>query len=329
MTTKISKRIRLAGAGLILLLMSGCGTFDLGTVFPVNGQSVAQRDSDMAICKLKAYEAANTKERQAGNFLAGLTIVGAPIAIEEEKKLQRRIFKECLEEKSYAVEPPNDKQTNSATNNAVDTSKDKQTASATKLNLKPRISIDMGAEWVDSTITDDLKRAGAFIYKINHSIDAGFMVSSIKASYIKEPSKYVETTKSTLESLLKNAQKNDTKIIELNGLQYAQYEVSGTLLSNGSNIQLKYVSYITVDKEEIFIIRFWTLVHNYDFQKSIFEEKIGTISVRDPQKVFSATKRERSGLTPNQIKQQCKNLGFLDGSDEYSACLAEILSREK
>jgi hypothetical protein len=312
-----------------VLFMSGCGTFDLGTVYPVSGQSVAQRDSDMAVCKVKAYEAANSKERQAGNFVAGLTIIGAPIAIEEEKKLQRRIFKECLEEKGYAVEPPNEKQVAAVTNTPISTSNNKQVSSSTKSDEKPRISINVGDDWVDTAITDDLKKSGAIIYKINHSIDAGLMVSRIKASHIKDPTKYIEITKSYLQSILKNPQKNDTKIIEINGTQYAEYEVWGTLANNGTNIEIKYLSYMTVDKEEIFVIRFWTQIHNFDFQKSIFEEKMNSVSVRDPQRVLTAVKQERSNLTANQIKQQCKKLGFSEGSEEYSTCLAEILSREK
>jgi len=322
-----SRRLVMTSVIFATVFMSGCGTFDLGTVYPVSGQSVAQRDSDMAVCKVKAYEAANSKERQAGNFVAGLTIIGAPIAIEEEKKLQRRIFKECLEEKGYAVEPPNDKQVATATNTS--TLNNKQISPPAKLDDKPRISINLGDDWIDTAITDDLKKSGAIIYKINHSIDAGLMISRIKTSHIKDPTKYIEITKTYLQSILKNSQKSDTKIIEINGTQYAEYEVWGTLSNNGTNIEIKYLSYMAVDKEEIFVIRFWTQIHNYDFQRSIFEEKMNTVSVRDPQRVLTAVKQERSNLTASQIKQQCKKLGFSEGSEEYSTCLAEILSREK
>jgi hypothetical protein len=324
-----SKQLVMTSVIFSVLLMSGCGTFDLGMVYPVSGQSAAQRDGDMAICKVKAYEAANSKERQAGNFIAGLTIIGTPVAIEEDKKLQRRIFKECLEEKGYVVEPPKEKQVAAGANTTASTSNNKQNPSPTKSDEKPRILVPLGDEWVDTTITDELKKSGAIIYKINHSVDAGLMVSRVKTSYIKDPSKYVETTKSYLQSLLKNSQKSDTKIIEINGTQYAQYELWGTLLNNGTNIEIKYLSYMAVDKEEIFVIRFWTQIHNYDFQKSTFEEKMNGVVIRDPQRVLAAVRQERSNLTASQIKQQCKNLGFSEGSEDYSVCLAEILSREK
>lgn len=323
------KRLGLTSAIFSLFFVTGCGTFDLGIVYPNGGQSIAQRDSDMAVCKVKAFEAANSKERQVGNFVAGLTIIGAPLAIEEEKRLQRRIFKECLEEKGYTVEPPKDKKVAESTSYSAENSKEKQTSLGAHSDGKPRITINMGDEWIDSKITENLVNSGAIIYKINHSTDSGLMVLRVKASYIKEPKKYVETSKSALESLLKNPQKSETKIIEINGIQYANYEVWGTLLSNGRNIEIKYGSYVVVDKEEIFTIRFWTLVHNYDFQKSTFEQKIATVSVIDPQRVFSGGTQDQFGLTPNQIKQKCKNLGFVEGSEGYSACVVEILSREK
>lgn len=309
----------------LAMLLFGCVTFDLGTVLPVSGQSVAQRDSDMAVCKVKAYEAANTKERQAGAFIAGMTIVGAPLAIEDEKKLQRKIFKECLEERGYAVEPPADKQTPSAAGNVAGTSK----TSGPKTNGKFRISIGSSNEWIDEKITDDLKNSGAIIHKANYGMDAGLLISRIKTSYIKEPSKYVETTKSFFAATMKEMQTSDTKIVEINGIQYAQYEVWGTVSSGGTDVPLKYLSFIAVDKEEIFAIRFWTLAHNFDFQRPVFEELMKSVSIPEPLKVLTAANSERSNLTPNQIKQKCKNLGFLEGTDEYAACLGEILSREK
>jgi len=322
-------QIKLIGLIPISLLLFGCGTFDLGTVFPVNGQSVTQRDSDMAVCKVKAFEAANTKERQAGAFIAGMTIIGAPLAIEDEKRLQRKIFKECMEDKGYAVEPPNDKQNASVNSSVAGTGNNQQNVSVKKPDGKLRISIDMGPEWVDEKISDDLKKSGVIIFKVNHTINAGFLVSSIKSSYIKDPSKYVETTNSLLESILKNPQRSEVKIIEINGSQLAQYETWGTQLVNGTNLEMKYLSYLLVDKEDTFLIRFNTLVHNYDFQRPIFEEKMNSVSVREPQKVFTNVKRARPNLSTNQIKQQCKNLGFSEGTDEYAACLGEILSREK
>jgi hypothetical protein len=328
---KISYRIyiKLAGPISLLPLFFGCATFDLGTALPVGGQSVAQRDSDMAVCKVKAYEAANTKERQAGAFIAGMTIVGAPLAIEDEKKLQRKIFKECMEEKGYAVEPPAEKQTASASNNSPGTFVNKPAGAGTRNERNQRINMGLGSDWIDTPIPEELKKSGSFIFKTNYSTDSLVMVSRIKTSYIKEPEKFVEATKSAVSTQLKDAQTTETKIIEINGTPFAQYETSGSFLINGVNVELKYLSYVVMDKEETFAIRFWTIAPSYDFAKPTFEELIKNVSLAEPLKVLTATKTGRSSLTPNQIKQQCKSLGFAEGSDEYAACLGEILSREK
>jgi predicted small lipoprotein YifL len=96
--------------GLLVALtvsgLVGCGSFPLGTVYPIQGQTAPQRDADMLVCKDRAKNEANTDARVAGSFLAGLTIIGAPIAIEAEKAKQREVFAQCLTERGYRVEPP-------------------------------------------------------------------------------------------------------------------------------------------------------------------------------------------------------------------------------
>ena len=90
----------------VSILLTGCGTFQLGTVYSVKGQSDQQREADMLVCKDNAKNEANTSARVAGSFVAGLTIIGAPIAIEEEKRKTREVFTECMEKRGYRVTPP-------------------------------------------------------------------------------------------------------------------------------------------------------------------------------------------------------------------------------
>lgn len=87
-------------------LCAGCGTFQLGYVQPQAGKTKDQMQLDMLVCKDEAHTAANTPGRQAGAFLAGMTIVGAPIAIEAEKTKQREVFTSCMGAKGYTVTPP-------------------------------------------------------------------------------------------------------------------------------------------------------------------------------------------------------------------------------
>jgi len=89
-----------------VLLLTGCGTFPLGMVYSMKGQSDQQRETDMLVCKDIAKNEANTTARVAGSFVAGLTIIGAPIAIEEEKRKTREVFATCMENRGYKVTPP-------------------------------------------------------------------------------------------------------------------------------------------------------------------------------------------------------------------------------
>jgi hypothetical protein len=88
------------------ILLAGCGSFQLGTSYPAQGQTRAQLEQDILVCKDRASTEANTTGRQVGAFLAGLTIVGAPVAIADDRRKQREVFSACMTERGYRVEPP-------------------------------------------------------------------------------------------------------------------------------------------------------------------------------------------------------------------------------
>jgi hypothetical protein len=92
------------------LLLIGCGTFQLGSSTPLRGQSSSQMQADILFCKDSATLATNTTERQVANFLLELTIIGAPLAYELNKKNMREAYKTCMEDKGYFVVPPPDEQ---------------------------------------------------------------------------------------------------------------------------------------------------------------------------------------------------------------------------
>ncbi len=91
---------------LSVVLLAGCGSFPLGTSYPQNGQTQAETDSAILVCKDRAKTEANTDARVAASFVAGLTIVGAPIAIAAERSKQREVFAQCMKERGYVVIPP-------------------------------------------------------------------------------------------------------------------------------------------------------------------------------------------------------------------------------
>ena len=86
--------------------LAGCGTYPLGIVHSTSGQADSQRAVDILLCKDEARLGTNTDARVAGSFLAGLTIIGAPIAIAADRARERELFAQCLAAKGYTVEPP-------------------------------------------------------------------------------------------------------------------------------------------------------------------------------------------------------------------------------
>lgn len=97
----MKKLILLACVGL-----TACGTFPLGTSYPQRGQTQAETDAAILYCKDRASTEANTDARVAGSFVAGLTIIGAPIAIAEERRKQREVFAQCMTERGFKVVAP-------------------------------------------------------------------------------------------------------------------------------------------------------------------------------------------------------------------------------
>lgn len=89
---------------LLALGTAACGTFQLGVAYPPEWKSRDTAQLDMLVCKEEARNAANTSERQAGNFLLGATLVGSAIAYEMEKQKQREVWKSCMEQRSYRIE---------------------------------------------------------------------------------------------------------------------------------------------------------------------------------------------------------------------------------
>lgn len=88
------------------IALSGCGSFPLGTVYSIRGQSDGQREADVLYCKDWSHDKTETSERAVGSFLAGLTVIGAPVAISLAQERNRELFAQCLRERGYRVVPP-------------------------------------------------------------------------------------------------------------------------------------------------------------------------------------------------------------------------------
>jgi hypothetical protein len=90
-----------AAAAAAALLLSACATVQLGTVHAPAGTTADQQSLAILVCKDEAAQA--VAKRQVGDFAAGLTIVGAPIAIHLDAVKQRQAFGACMAAKGYSV----------------------------------------------------------------------------------------------------------------------------------------------------------------------------------------------------------------------------------
>lgn len=88
--------------------LTACGTYSLGRAFPQNGETQDQVRLAVLECQDRAKNEANTDGRVAASFVAGLTIVDAPIAIAEERRKTREVWQDCMKVKGYRVEAPDD-----------------------------------------------------------------------------------------------------------------------------------------------------------------------------------------------------------------------------
>lgn len=103
--------IRVVATIAICAACAGCGNFRLAAGGqPPLGKTRDQQTLDVLVCKDRARVESQTAADQARGFLLGFTLsfVGVVLDYEAQKQDQRRIFKDCLESKGYAIVPATD-----------------------------------------------------------------------------------------------------------------------------------------------------------------------------------------------------------------------------
>lgn len=86
------------------VLLGGC-VYSLGNVQPQTGRNADQQQLDTLTCQDRARLSIQTAGRETGDFLLGFTLVGAPVALELDKKKQRSVFAECMQSRGYTILP--------------------------------------------------------------------------------------------------------------------------------------------------------------------------------------------------------------------------------
>ena len=126
------------------IVLTACGTFQLANdIRAPMGSTTQQEQTDILFCKDQARMAASTAEKQTQAFLLGLTIVGAPVAYEDDKKTQRETFAKCMRAKGYKLRVASDnptKETPASGSHAQEIQQSPQVAKNTAPHLTHRAS---------------------------------------------------------------------------------------------------------------------------------------------------------------------------------------------
>jgi hypothetical protein len=255
---------------LVLLLACGvtaCGTYTLGNVHPQAGKSADQQQLDTLTCKDQANLAANTAGRQTGDFLLGLTIVGAPVAFEREKAKEREVFADCMKARGYVVTPPDG---SAPTPNA---------AATTPAPVQPvpgtdQLALALPAGFEMKAVPDNLKSGGTVFYALNRTLDIGMNVTPVRHEGITDLTAYASTKKAGQLDRLKDATSSEVTRFEVHGHNAARYSVTGTY----GAVKITYVTTLIEGHDQIVIVNAWTGATNAQKQMTVLESLADGVS---------------------------------------------------
>lgn len=234
--------------------LAGCGSFQLGNVHPQSGKTAEQQQLDMLGCKDRAHIEANTAGRQVGSFIAGMTIIGAPIAFEAEKSKQREVFAECMQARGYTVTPANDAAPlpSSAT-------------SAPKATGFENLKLDLPAGFNLMPMQNEWRAQGILLHALNPTADIGTFVSAAPRAFITDMAAYVLSRRASLESAMTDARSSEITQLAINGRPAWNFEVTGVL----KQVKVTYHTSIIEGATQIAVVNSWTSASNFLPQKEI------------------------------------------------------------
>jgi hypothetical protein len=250
---------------LVLLLACGviaCGTYTLGIVRPQAGKSADQQQLDTLTCKDQAHLAVNSTGRQTGDFLLGLTIVGAPVAYEMDKSKERQVFADCMHARGYVVTP--------ADGSAPAPKAAATTAAPVPVQPVPgvdQLALALPPGFEMKAVPDNLKSGGAIFFATNRTLDIGLSVIPVRREGITDLMAYSLTRKATHMDRLKDATSSEVTRLEVRGHNATRYSVTGTY----SNVKFTYVTTLIEGRDQIVIVNAWTGTTNAQQQMAVLE----------------------------------------------------------
>lgn len=250
---------------IFIALLTGCGTFSLGTAIPQKPKSVNEQQLDTLDCKDRARLAASAADVQVGAFLLGMTIIGAPAGFELEKSKQREAYKSCMEEKGYRVIPP----------------VDGPSGPESQLTNVTKATFDFPAGWDSKELMQSMISSGGTAYKLNSSLDSGLVIYSVKLSTVGNANGYIQSRIATQLSALDNSSAKDIIQTSINGFPVTQVEVTGNL-KTGQKLLFTYFLTFFETSDEVVLVNIWSSASSFQNKKFEFQKILNTISGVSP-----------------------------------------------
>lgn len=238
-----------------LALSAGC-TFNLGTVRSPSGKTADQQQSDILYCKDQAHLAVSSTGRQTGDFLLGVTIVGAPVAYELDKSKQREVYGTCMRAKGYTVIPPSGELT------AVTPSPTSPAVSSIPGIENLKLDLPAGFERRAPTDVSNLD------FAINRTADVGVVLSAEDHRAVTDVQAFVISHRASQMSRLDDAVPSEVSTIEVGDRKAYRFEVHGTL----KGLHIVYLETIIEGTDQLVLVNAWTSAANFETQSVMMRE---------------------------------------------------------
>jgi hypothetical protein len=259
------------GIALALALacsVTACGTFNLGNVRPQVGRTAEQQQLDTLTCKDQANLAVNSTGRQTGDFLLGMTIVGAPVAYEMDKAKQRQVFADCMHARGYVVTAPDGSGPTPSAVNAAPAAPTPSVPGADKLIF----TLPPGFE--TKPLPGNLRISGAIFFALNHTLDIGFAVTPVRHEGISDLMAFAQSRRANQADRLKDATYTDVTPLVVKGLAAVRYTVTGTF----NSVKATFVVTLIDGRDEIVIVNAWAGASNAQLQMAVLESLADAVS---------------------------------------------------
>ena len=212
MLSQLQGRARPFFAGMTIVVLSGCGTFQLsGGAYAPAGRTSEQQQLDVLVCKDRAVKEANTAGRQTGAFFLGMTIVGAPVAYEMEKRKQREVYAECLTERGYKVIPYG------ADATVATTQSPGPTAAAMVIPRGPvsNVAIPWPAGWQQRALSGSMVSAEAIGHAINTTVDCGAYLGAVPRASVSDLAAFASSRQAAQASRLTGSELSAVEFLDV------------------------------------------------------------------------------------------------------------------